>query len=561
MLSVNSPSISESTQRAGQRRRSRAGCWNCRSKTVKKRCDQQRPSCGRCCRLNLNCDYLPRPTLAERRRMEKSGNLVHAAIGLGRNSSSSPELISIDTPSLEPIVTLSIQSSSACSLYLNALDHEAIRHFRLELPKSQHVKQTDYTLMSLMLQIAQTKPIVMHMVIAIGLQELNLCRPSPDVTVLSRSIDHYSSAIRYLAKSIPTSADTIHLDTLCTTFWMMLLYEQQFGDAQHTAYVQHLKGLSSVLQQQFGRALALRLSEENTQATIVTWRSEFQKPTKLSIYSARVLVWIAALDSAAASAGIGGQINEALLDSLFGSNTGYPSAAVDPLKAFVHFRQYSTSLYRQAWGDSYPENELRIDLDNRDACVLLAKCVHLRYVVAQLAKLFEKDPVAAAMKASEVEMAILEVPHTFANLLDLATGLTMNINNSDCLVEAVRAIVPIYYAVYLDFMRLTSFEKPLDELQRYAVKTIINLASQSCRHGNNKTMTKIAWPLFIAALETDDMLHQEWILGKFESISKYGKNFERAYMFLLRIIPRQQSTGMRVDIRAEMKKTYLFVLG
>ncbi|OAG42177.1 hypothetical protein AYO21_03631 [Fonsecaea monophora] len=38
--------------------RSRSGCWTCRSRKVK--CDETKPICGPCARLNLNCDFNPR---------------------------------------------------------------------------------------------------------------------------------------------------------------------------------------------------------------------------------------------------------------------------------------------------------------------------------------------------------------------------------------------------------------------------------------------------------------------------------------------------------------------
>lgn len=38
--------------------RSRTGCWTCRTRKVK--CDEGKPICGQCSRLNHTCDYVPR---------------------------------------------------------------------------------------------------------------------------------------------------------------------------------------------------------------------------------------------------------------------------------------------------------------------------------------------------------------------------------------------------------------------------------------------------------------------------------------------------------------------
>lgn len=118
----------------------------------------------------------------------------------------------------------------------------------------------------------------------------------------------------------------------------------------------------------------------------------------------------------------------------------------------------------------------------------------------------------------------------------------------------------MYYAVVLDFMRVTKFEQPLDDRQYHALREIMNLAYQSFKHDGDDAMIRVAWPLFIAALETDDLLHRDWVLDRFAAISKYGKNFERAHRFLIEVIPMQQQFGKRVDIRSQLETRGQFVL-
>ena len=125
----------------------------------------------------------------------------------------------------------------------------------------------------------------------------------------------------------------------------------------------------------------------------------------------------------------------------------------------------------------------------------------------------------------------------------------------------MRAIVPMYYAVVLDFKRLTASEETLDERQRHAVQEIMNLCFQDYTHGDDLPNLRLAWPLFMAALETPDMMHQKFILERFETFRLYGKNYERAHRFLLTAIPKQRHIGKRINIRAQMQQGDLFVLG
>jgi hypothetical protein len=89
----------------------------------------------------------------------------------------------------------------------------------------------------------------------------------------------------------------------------------------------------------------------------------------------------------------------------------------------------------------------------------------------------------------------------------------------------------------------------------------MNLCYQSFKHSGDDAMMRVAWPLFIVALETDDMLHRDWILERFAALGKYGHNFERAHSFLVETLSIQQRLGRRVDLRSQMEKMELFVLG
>lgn len=414
-----------------------------------------------------------------------------------------------------------------------------------------------------MFNLAHDDPMIMHMVLAVGLQEMSSRRPILLSSELQSSLQHYSSAIRLMARAVSPMASLDKVDATYTALWMMLLYEQQFGDSLCTAYVHHLEAVSSLLYHQFQPLLIRPSTNSEVTETSLALRekSGSRENTTLSLYSARVLIWIAQLDAAAASSGIGGQVNSAILSTLSQSSVVSSTPFMDPITAFSSLHQYSGPLYRLAWGDEYPHNEMLDDVENRDAYSLLAGCVQLRFMTAQLATLYQTDLVTASQLAVKVEDSIKRVGETFDELIVMASKLSLETDNSHRVIANVRVIVPIYFAIVLDFLRLTRFDLPLGGQQRHALRVIMNLAFQNHRHGGDEALIKLAWPLFIAALETDDLLHREWILGRFETGSKYGKNFERAYNFLRKIIPTQQRLGKRIDVREEMSKAALFVLG
>lgn len=579
------------------RSRSRGGCWTCRSPAVKKGCDRRRPVCGRCERLDVQCDYAPRPTLAERRRKHRGtssapstlSSTSHAASPAGAGGAqvvySSPAVPvndSIATISGKTaICSSSLQGSygaspascqsmrtltdtAGCFLNLCEEDHEAIRYFRTEFAKLHHTKNPEFSLISLMFKIAQVEPMVMHMVVAIGHQEMDYRRHQCLTRTQHASSNHYGKALRLMADAIAPSCDaTKDLDTILTALWLMLLYEQQFGDEQCRAYLSHLQGVASLLQSQSGDLLQLPPLKLGAleKAYVPVRVDQSRKESKISIYSARVLIWIVLLDSAAATSGVGGHVNEAILNMLLSNPTDSRMRSKDPIKAVARLHHYSNSLYRLAWGNAYPQSELVDDVENRNVYALLGHCAYLRFLTAQLATLYRDNPSSATEQANEVEYSIDEVGDLFRELMEVAHELSVETDNSHRLVANMRAIVPMYYAIVLEFKRLTAFDEPMDERQRYALQEIINLCFQDHTHGGHQPNLRLAWPLFMAALETHDMLHQNFIMQRFETFRLYGKNYERAYCFLAAAVPLQRRNNKRVDVRSHMEQNEVFVLG
>ena len=540
--------------------RSRSGCWTCRSKSAKKRCDQQRPSCGRCSRLDLLCDYTSRPSLAERRRAKENKTLAQS------RASGGDDVMALTPMSLDVSISELQQPASpvaSCSLTLTNVDHEAIRYFRTDFAKLHHTKNPDYSLISLMFNTAQNDAMIMNMVLALGLQEMNLKRIESSASSERRSVMYYSSALRMLSESLALQDTAKDLENLLTALWLMLLYEQQFGDPGCKAYSSHLQGVASLLRLRGERLLELPsgvMDDLRTSVVSNETHTESQRP-RISQYAARVLVWIALLDAGAASVGIGGQVNAAIFSlTLLPTPDDAAIRYEDPVKAFSVLHRFSNPLYRISWGDAYPQSELLDDVENRNIYSLLGSCVALRFMIAQLATLYRNASSEASAKTTMIRKSLHEVSEQYCELIDVADELSMKTDNSHRLVANIRAIVPFYHAVVLDFMRVTAFNEPLNGRQRFALKSIMNLAYQSYKHGGDEALLRVAWPLFLAVLETDDMLHRDWILDRFTTLRKYGKNYERAHRFLVDTISRQQSIGRRVNLRDQLDKLDLFVL-
>jgi hypothetical protein len=46
-------------------------------------------------------------------------------------------------------------------------------------------------------------------------------------------------------------------------------------------------------------------------------------------------------------------------------------------------------------------------------------------------------------------------------------------------------------------------------------------------------LARLAWPLFVVSLESDDILHRSWILERFNQLKSHGANYRRAHQAIL----------------------------
>ncbi|KAI8255348.1 Sterol uptake control protein 2 [Colletotrichum sp. SAR11_239] len=584
-LTTHPGTASAPAMRTGEGRsgpRSRNGCWTCRTKKVK--CDEQRPNCHRCTRLRLLCDYAPRMKLTKRGKKSKDrllSSVSSAASGEVRSPglpSWAQAVANLDQSKTLSLFNPSAPATGACALDLSSADHEAIRYFRTSFAKLNHTKNPDFSLYSIMFDIAQTDPMVMHVVLALGGRELEFRRnkDAEEARGPRTPLQHYSSALRMMADTIGSDGnDPLDLDSVCTALYLMLLYEQKYGDGKCQGLSNHLTGASLILQHRF-KDLLLQLPapspETSRKSLALTRRGQDENGSRLSLYSARMLVWIALHDAAAASYGLGGQLNCALhkiMGALDASNgitrTGIPNSPFQPLGSFERLHRFSNPLYRSMWADAYPQAELLDDVENRNVYAFLGACSQLRFMIAQLANLSnDEDEASQQQRIMAVDMTIQQVGWKFTELLEVAAELSISTDNSHRLVANIRGIVPHYHAVVLEFLRLTRFnETPmLSTRQRNALREIMNLAFQAFKHEGDESMTRIAWPLFMVALETDDLLHREWVLSRFQGMSRFGKNLDRAHVFLKEIIEMQNKLGRRVDVRERFQsgEVGLFVI-
>lgn len=556
--------------------RSRRGCWTCRAKKVK--CDEERPRCRRCSRLDLVCDYAPRPRKKYTRRGddriadgESPSTASHSHIGT-EESYSIPQYYPtgsltppppLPTPALPHDTDaasdgdLAPQSFGLQSLSIDCLsillptDHEAITCFRTVISISIDTKDPEYSVPTVVWRMAQTQPMVLHMVCALGSHQRfyeNSRGGQRDTSCFeSTAVEHYGASMRLMAQIIYETADSPTLDTTLATLWLMIVYEQKFGDGSGAGLKAHLVGAASVLHS--------RLRKLNEWHAIDKTGSTDQDPSSplplphwpISPFSARMIVWISFLDGGAAFYGLGGHFNRSvgeIMVDLAENNTK------SRLRGFLSIHQYSALMSSDIWGPEYPQGQLLEDIQSRQLFYLYGQVGQLRFILAELAAAYnDSEDTDRHGLAQDTAHALRDMRQKYWELLEVAGRLDFPSANGKerNFIANVRFIVPFYHAIVLCYFRIANRNAPANEQQRTSLRDIITLAHQSHTDEGEKAMARITWPLFIAALETEDLVHRDWIMARFSHLQHQGENCRRAFAALKVAQTEERTRHVRVD--------------
>ncbi|KAF5635833.1 hypothetical protein F52700_5145 [Fusarium sp. NRRL 52700] len=595
--------------------RSRAGCWTCREKKVK--CDETRPQCRRCVRLHRSCDYesrarkpytrgnqgSPQEQPLPRRQPQRSsgdgetpGNAVHptAAERTAPDSPGSthdtthqfspirpPEVSPLqasqsNTPVAEPSNSETLPSdvvfdpvsevSAACAEILEASDTEAIHCFRFVLAPSIDRKQPETTVLATMWKLAIHSPMVLHMICALGAQQsyiLDRQKCELDASMeharTVRAAEHYGASLRLLVIAAAEDTGQIgELDLILATLWLMLEYEQRFGDGSGSGLSAHLKGAGSILQ---GRIHKLRDMIEDDDSHIWSPTQEYglqssaveRKNWTISDFASRIVVWISYKDGAAALNGFGGFFNELLGEVLADPNEDYAQSLI---RGFDALQKRANRAYSDNFDHQLPHELLLEDVHSRPLFYLYGNTGQIKFLLSRLVALKESDELAFEDSRRQVARLLNATTDRYAEFLDIAHTLHVVPSGPHrTFVVNIRIICAHYHAAVLCYFRIVRGDAPLDSRQRAALSRILNIGHQTYAGEGEAVMTALAWPLFVTALETDDALHRTWIMERYETMCEQGENYRRAHAALRAAFSMQRYHERRVDLLELLRNT------
>lgn len=542
-----------SSKRSGRNRsRTRSGCLTCRTKKVK--CDEELPHCQRCVRLRLHCVYSTTrgisPQKSSTQHMDIHHHRVEAAVRFPLELSRPKEpALGSDPPLSHLRPPILPGSTSACSLDLTDHDRGAINYFRTDFAVRFHTKNPQFSLVAVMFIVAQKNAMVMHMVLCIGHCGVawNQATSSSGESIISpytatqaymSAIQHYSSALRAIVAVLDKdNLENTDLDALMTTLLLMVKFEQLYGDRHCQGLSYHLSGTAKFLKHRLGPAVRQHIISkgQGVPPTVFTRPPTSHGAPNLSQFAARMLVHLAGLDAHAAGMGVDSSVMGIVYEML-GVKENLAGLLVR-MNAFSWLEEYSNSLYKDVWGDSYPEREIVDDAENRQIYALLGASLHLRLMCSRLTTTINTSSLGSAVELSlGIQRGIEFILRRFDSIFHVSHTLTLDPHKSCRVIANISWILPHFYALQLVFWTIvqeSSGNTGYYEEQDEPLRMIMSLARQAYHHEGSSAMRRIAHPLLMVLLSTDDVLDRGWVVQRFRDLRGCEYNLHRARSFAI----------------------------
>jgi hypothetical protein len=106
----------------------------------------------------------------------------------------------------------------------------------------------------------------------------------------------------------------------------------------------------------------------------------------------------------------------------------------------------------------------------------------------------------------------------------------------------------LYYALVITYERKVWKTRPAIAISK-ALQACANLYE---REGVGY-LWRIAWPMFVAGLETDDLIYQNWVIERFAAMQDLGENLRRAKLVLEMVCLEQRRAGVQIDYLSRIR--------
>ncbi|KAF7941707.1 uncharacterized protein EAE97_006544 [Botrytis byssoidea] len=558
-----SDNIISKRKRSNTTGRSKYGCLTCRAKKVK--CDERLPSCGRCERLKLDCQQPCSrilPSVRERRRgagpiksrdSDWSPQSLSPALqvseeqpqgseallnhylsgydhGLAAASASSfsvghpegvsqnqapiveagadmlldpvaewllpdPQSLNVYTRtnysplSFEPLAIADILSTQERSLEngmsLNNDEELALEHYRTAFSLSQTTRHSQWSTPTLLLiHSLKHSEMLLHLILAVSLYDMP-SNPESVNRLRQTGHKHYEKGTEQLMQALQCENPADHLAILAAFYCIHMYMSRSNG-----TIISKLDRLSLIAIEHLTKH---NLIVTHAQSSL-TKQSSTKSGAERSLI-ARIIMWLLKMDAQGSFLGCKPNL------------ANHFQAHPDQLLAIQAESRLALQLN---WGAEYPISQSIRDIESLPVDMMSDMLI----LCCKISEFSHKTPCTEADVMQEIlqkEFAALEIRfgavfYYGSSDMTLQPAMKLNCANS----------ATMFYALQICFARCRS--SPFGAESTTEIKTalsqLLRFAMYISPAGSQQPVYEFQWSLFTAAIETNDMIHQEWLQGR-----------------------------------------------
>ncbi|KAE9375889.1 hypothetical protein N431DRAFT_370819 [Stipitochalara longipes BDJ] len=239
--------------------------------------------------------------------------------------------------------------------------------------------------------------------------------------------------------------------------------------------------------------------------------------------------------------------------------------ALVKLNAFPSLRAYpeGESYLSESFGGSYPREEIEEDLI-QEPCHI--KCDDILSVFSSLSA-FEswndavvrhgiEDPMIEELRTAKIDVLRANIARIRAECIVLfRSSYQEKVNALDRTTFHALTVTALHLSATIMLNRIILPNIRTDPESQACAHELIHISHRLRRAKYLQTPRSLIWPLpiFIAAIEIEDVVYQDWCVGYMVELEGWGMNVRRTRELLERVLERQERGGRRVRVRDVME--------
>lgn len=412
------------------------------------------------------------------------------------------QLRSISTPSAISLDTITLEDGT----YLNEDEKKALDYFRTCFSLSQTTRDPQWSTTTLLLEHSvKCSAMLLHLILAVSLYDVQSRGdlPLPTDQLAQR---HYESGARSLAKALENEEHSDHVAVLgsiyCVYVYMSrqaFLNSSKINRLSFTAlgYIKR-KGLDVLFLTPYPQSSAIQSAgadivkaEQSLIARLIMWLFKIDAQCSFFECKPSLLEYF--------------QTRQVLLDGIVGT---------------------SRLALQLNWGRNYPISQSIRDIESNMSIDMMMELLMMSHKISKYSQssVFEGNDFECAELRNEIDK--LEVVSRLclsprSCLTEQKYGAVFYYGSSEMTLQPAMKLncatsATIFYATKIYLLRCgpSPFGAHGSPEATQALGQLLVFARHVCFGGAQQPVYEFQWSLFIACLETNDMIHQEWLESK-----------------------------------------------